>query len=120
MDILFIEGTDDTPEVRLDKQNGIFEIAGRSLPEDSIEFFKPVMEWLAEYRKQANDSTNFVIKLDYMNTASSKLIQDILLALQNIPGARIMWYFQEDDEDMETTGHEYSEFVAVPFEFRTY
>jgi hypothetical protein len=117
---LHIEGTDDTPEVTLDKQNGIFEISGRSLPEDSIEFFRPVMEWLAEYRKLPNPVTNFVIKLDYMNTASSKLIQDVLLALQNIPGARVMWYFQEDDEDMETTGHEYSEYVRVPFEFRTY
>jgi hypothetical protein len=120
MDILFIEGTDDTPAVRLDKKNGIFEIAGRSLPEDSVEFFRPVMEWLAEYKKQPNPETLFVIKLDYMNTASSKLIQDILLALQNIPGARIMWYFQEDDEDMENTGQEYSEFIHVPFEFRTY
>lgn len=120
MDILFIEGTDDTPAVRLDKKNGIFEIAGRSLPEDSVEFFKPVMEWLAEYKKQPNPDTTFVIKLDYMNTASSKLIQDVLLALQNIPGARVMWYFQEDDEDMENTGQEYSEFIHVPFEFRTY
>ena len=120
MDILFIEGTDDTPAVRLDKKNGIFEIAGRSLPEDSVEFFRPVMDWLAEYKKQPNPDTTFVIKLDYMNTASSKLIQDVLLALQNIPGAHVMWYFQEDDEDMENTGQEYSEFIRVPFEFRTY
>ncbi len=120
MDILFIEGTDDTPEVRLDKKNGIFEISGRSLPEDSVDFFGPVMDWLKVYRHEPNPSTNFVIKLDYMNTASSKLIQDILLALQNIPGARVMWYFQEDDEDMENTGQEYSEFVKIPFEFRTY
>lgn len=120
MDILFIEGTDDTPEVRLDKKNGIFEIAGRSLPEDSVEFFRPVMEWLQQYSQNPNPQTLFVIKLDYMNTASSKLIQDVLLALQHIPGARVMWYFQEDDEDMESTGHEYSEFITVPFEFRTY
>lgn len=120
MDTLFIEGTDDTPQVMLDKQKGVFEITGRSLPEDSIEFFRPVMEWLAEYCKSPNAETLFVIKLDYMNTASSKLIQDVLLALQNIQGARILWCFQKDDEDMETTGHEYSEYVRVPFEFRTY
>lgn len=117
---MFIAGTDETPEIRLDKQSGTFEISGRSLPEDSIEFFRPTMEWLAEYSKAPNATTRFVIKLDYMNTASSKLIQDILLKLGDIPGSNVLWYFQEEDEDMENVGQEYAEMVSIPFEFKTY
>jgi|SRR5690606_25460028 len=120
MESLFIASTDETPEVRLDKQTGTFEISGRSLPEDSVEFFRPAMEWLDAYRQDPNPTTTFVIKLDYMNTASSKLIQDILLALRDIPGSKVLWYFQEDDEDMENVGQEYAELVDVPFEFKTY
>ena len=35
MEILNLEGAEDTPKIILDKKNGIFEISGRSLPEDS-------------------------------------------------------------------------------------
>ena len=113
MEILNLEGAEDTPKIILDKKNGIFEISGRSLPEDSAEFYKPVLEWLEQYAKEANPSTEFVFKLEYFNTASSKLILDVLSALEEIAGMRITWYFQE-------AGEEFSELVELPFEFKTY
>ena len=120
MQVLNLEGTEDTPKVYLDKAKGIFEISGRSLPEDSIAFYKPVLEWLEQYAGAANPSTEFVLKLEYFNTASSKLILDVLSALEEIKGIKVMWYFHEDDEDMEEAGQEFSELVEIPFEFKTY
>ena len=120
MEILNLEGTEDTPKIILDKKNGIFEISGRSLPEDSAEFYRPVLEWIAEFAKDPNSSTEFVFKLEYFNTASSKLILDVLSALEDIQGMKIMWYYHEDDEDMEEAGQEFSELVEIPFEFKTY
>jgi hypothetical protein len=120
MEILNLEGTEDTPKIILDKKNGIFEISGRSLPEDSAEFYRPVLEWIEQYGEQSNSSTDFVFKLEYFNTASSKLILDVLSALEDIKGMKILWYFHEDDEDMEEAGQEFSELVEIPFEFKTY
>jgi hypothetical protein len=120
MEILKLEGTEDTPKIMLDKSNGIFEISGRSLPEDSAEFYRPVLEWIGNYSKDPNDSTEFVFKLEYFNTASSKLILDVLSALEDIKSMKILWYFHEDDEDMEEAGQEFSELVEIPFEFKTY
>jgi hypothetical protein len=120
MEILKLEGTEDTPKIMLDKSNGIFEISGRSLPEDSAEFYRPVLEWIGNYGKDPNDSTEFEFKLEYFNTASSKLILDVLSALEDIKSMKIMWYFHEDDEDMEEAGQEFSELVEIPFEFKTY
>lgn len=120
MEILKLEGTEDTPKIMLDKKNGIFEISGRSLPEDSAEFYRPVLEWIGNYGKEPNGSTDFVFKLEYFNTASSKLILDVLSALEDIKGMKILWYFHEDDEDMEEAGQEFSELVEIPFEFKTY
>ena len=120
MNILNIEGTDDTPKIIFDKKNGIFEISWRSLPEDSVEFYTPVLEWIAQYGKDPNAVTNFEVKLEYSNTASSKFIQTVLVALKNIKGIKVVWYFQEDDEDMEEAGHEYAEQIEIPFEFKTY
>jgi hypothetical protein len=120
MQILNLEGTEDTPKIILDKTNGIFEISGRSLPEDTAEFYKPVLEWLDTYAGAPKPTTNFTFKLEYFNTASSKLILDILSKLESISGTTISWYFHEDDEDMEEAGTEFSELVEVPFEFKTY
>jgi hypothetical protein len=120
MDILNLEGTEDTPKIILDKKNGIFEISGRSLPEDSTEFYRPVLEWISSYQGEANPSTEFVFKLEYFNTASSKLILDVLSALEDVPGAKVVWCFHEDDEDMEEAGEEFSELVEIPFEFKNY
>ncbi len=120
MEILNLEGAEDTPTIILDKKNGIFEISGRSLTEDSAEFYHPVLEWIEAYAGEPNASTEFVFKLEYINTASSKLILDVLSALEGIKGTKILWYFHEDDEDMEETGEEFSELVKIPFEFKTY
>ncbi len=120
MHILNLEGTEDTPKIILDQTNGIFEISGRSLPEDTAEFYKPVLEWLDAYAGSPKPKTTFTFKLEYFNTASSKLILDILSKLESISGTTVSWYFHEDDEDMEEAGTEFSELVEVPFEFKTY
>jgi hypothetical protein len=120
MEVLLLEGTEDTPKILLDKPNGIFEISGRSLPEDSAEFYQPVLDWINEYSSDPNVATDFTFKLEYFNTASSKLILDILSTLEDIEGVKIIWYFHEDDEDMEEAGEEFSELVELPFEYKAY
>ena len=120
MEIINLEGTEDTPKIILDKKNGIFEISGRSLPEDSAEFYQPILEWIAAYGEDSNGETSFTFKLEYFNTASSKLILDVLSALEDIEGVKIDWYYHEDDEDMEEAGEEFSELIELPFEFKTY
>jgi len=120
MDTLHLAGTEDTPKIVLDKKSGVMEISGRSLPEDSTDFYKPVLDWIENYANDPNPSPVFVFKLEYFNTASSKLILDVLYALEDIKGIRVHWYFREEDEDMEEAGQEFSELVEIPFEFKTY
>ena len=119
MKALIIEATEETAGIILDKERGIFEITGRSLPEDSAEFFDPVLQWVKEYRNDPNNVTDIVFKLDYFNTASSKFIQDILAQFENVSGVKVSWFYFEDDERMEEAGNEFSEFVNIPFEFHT-
>lgn len=120
MEVINLESTEDTPKIILDRNNGIFEISGRSLPEDSAEYYQPILDWLDEYSKSPNPETVFIFKLEYFNTASSKLILDILSKLETIDNTTISWFYHEDDEDMEEAGTEFSELVEVPFEFKTY
>jgi len=120
METIKIQGTEDTPKIILDKDNDIMEVSGRSLPEDVTSFYEPVLTWLDEYAQNPNKKTIFNFKLVYFNTASSKLLLDILMKLEEIHEAGndvlIRWHFPEDDEDMEEAGEEYADIVDVPFE----
>jgi hypothetical protein len=120
MDILQRDATDETPALILDASAGKFEISGKSLPEDVTAFYGPALEWLEQYAESPNEETVFEFKMDYFNTASSKMILDILLKLEEIneEGNKVLvkWYFDEDDEDMEEAGEEYSEIVEIEFE----
>lgn len=124
MDIIKIKGTDDTPSVILDAASNIFEIAGRSLPEDVAAFYSPIIEWLDKYIQSPNPKTNFNFKLVYFNTASSKLLLDILMKLEELhkTGKEVLvkWHYSEDDEDMKEAGEEYADIVDVPFEQISY
>jgi hypothetical protein len=124
METIKIQGTEDTPKVILDKEKEIMEISGRSLPEDVASFYEPVLTWLEEYAQNPNQKTIFNFKLVYFNTASSKLLLDILMKLEEIHEAGhdvlIRWHFPEDDEDMEEAGEEYADIVDVPFEQVSY
>lgn len=120
MEALDIRATSDTPKVLFDPENGIFEISGRSLPEDVVSFYQPLIDWLDEYKDSPNEYTEFVFKYIYFNTATSKLIQDILIKLEEIHESgykvQVMWFYEEEDEDMLDLGEEFSENVDIPFE----
>jgi hypothetical protein len=49
MEPIIIEGTPKTPTVKFDASAGVFEIKGRSIPENSVEFYKPLVDWLDGY-----------------------------------------------------------------------
>ena len=124
MNPIVISATEDTPGVRLDAAGDIFEISGRSLPEDVVKFYKPILDWLDEYAQSPNAQTVFDFKLSYFNTASSKIILDVLMKLEGMhddgKNITIKWHFPSDDEDMEEAGREYSEIVSVPIELVEY
>lgn len=123
MEILNIEGSPKTPTVTLNPTTGILDIKGRSIPENSIEFYRPIVEWLDEYGNAPASATVFNVKLEYFNTASSKCILDVFKKLENIKksGAdvTINWHYEEDDEDMLEAGEDYASIIKVPFKMIT-
>ena len=120
METIKIQGTEDTPRIILDVENDIMEISGRSLPEDVAAFYEPVLSWLKEYAENPKEETILNFRLTYFNTASSKLLLDILMILEELKekgnSVLIKWHYPEEDEDMEEAGDEYADIVDVPFE----
>jgi len=119
MEPIIIEGTPKTPSIKFDVREGVFEIKGRSIPENSVEFYKPLNEWLDQYMQVPLDKTIVNIRLEYFNTSSSKCILDVFKRLESIHRAKhdveINWFYEEDDEDMLEAGEDYDSIIKVPF-----
>jgi hypothetical protein len=119
MESLLIEGTAKTPSIKFDPNSGLIEIKGRSIPENSIEFYKPMVDWLEKYSKSPKPQTKVNIQLEYFNTSSSKCILDVFKKLEEIHKSNnqvvINWYYEEDDEDMLEAGEDYESIIRIPF-----
>jgi hypothetical protein len=118
MQSMYLDRTNRTPKITLDPRENIFEIKGRSIPENSVDFYKPVMDWMDEYRKQPNSKTRFVVRLEYYNTSSSKCLVEIMRKLEMIyldgNQVEMEWYYEEQDEDMRESGEDFKEILKIP------
>jgi hypothetical protein len=114
-----IEGTPKTPSIHFDLNGGILEVKGRSIPENSIEFYKPLVDALDKYAASAKPATTVNVQLEYFNTSSSKCILDVFKKLESInksgSAVTINWHYEEDDEDMLEAGEDYQAIINVPF-----
>ena len=119
MEKLFIDGSAKTPSIEFDGTTGVLVLKGRSIPENSIEFYKPLNDWLDSYAASPNSKTVVDMRLEYFNTSSSKCILDFFKRLEKVnaenTSVHINWYFETDDEDMEEAGEDYQAIVGLPF-----
>src|SRR3989339_514623 len=116
MEALLIEATEDSPKIALDAANNLFQISGRSLPENAIGFYQPVFDWLQNYLQSPNTESVFEFQLEYFNTASAKQIAKILLFLEKLSiksDVIVKWYYKQDDVDMLASGQRYAKLINV-------
>jgi hypothetical protein len=111
------------PGITLDISTNKFEIYGKSCPENVVEFYQPVIDWLDQYIENPLSESIFEFRLQYYNTASSKVLFIIMQKLETIhhsgKDVLIKWYFPEDDEALQEAGEEYDDLIDVPFELIT-
>ena len=117
---LLYPSTIDKPQVILDPQNNIFEIAGKSYPADVNFFYRPILNWFEKYAEDPNPETLFVMKMDYFNSSSAKKIVEIIIILSEIYKAgnnvKIIWHYQDHDETIQELGEDLKQQLDVPIE----
>ena len=76
MESLNIQETKYTPKIELSKE-GIMSFIGKSYPENSFDFYLPVIKWIEEYFVNPSENTTINFKITYFNSSSSKLFFDL-------------------------------------------
>ena len=120
MDSYYLGATHKTPELNFDFSSGVFEISGRSIPENSIEFYRPLLKCLDEYIKDPKERTHLKIILEYFNTSSSKCLVEIFRRMEKLykngQHLKIDWYYEKEDEDILESGQDFKEIMKLPIE----
>jgi len=121
MESLSIIATSLTPLIRFE-ETGIMEIQGKSIPENSDDFWSPVIDWFKNYVNEPAQETIFKVDIAYLNVSSSKNILHLLYQLNDLNergfDAKVEWYYHAADQDMLEVGKDYAHMVRVPFSFK--
>lgn len=116
---LKIQGNSNRPQVDFNSKTGNLTIEGKSILENAIRFYEPILEWIEKYCDNPAELTTLNLKLEYFNTSTSKFLLAIIERLEELyqggKEVKINWYYT--DEDMEELGEDYSNLLDVPFHF---
>jgi hypothetical protein len=98
-------------------ENNLLEITGRSIPENPELIFRKLDEWInSHFEKTQALSVN--IRLEYINSGSSKYLYEILKKLTSHVGSgkavSLKWLYEEDDEAMLELGEHYRDTAKIP------
>lgn len=111
MENLIMEATKYTPEISLDTK-GLISLVGKSYPENTFEFYKPVMEWLENYFENPAAKTVVNMEIIYFNSSSSKLFFDFFDLLEESIGdndIEINWVYDVENESAQEAGEDFIE-----------
>lgn len=118
-----IEATANTPTIKFDLKNGELNISGRSIPENSLEFYNPLFEALDKYLADPTpkNATTLNIQLEYYNSSSSACLLSVFKKLEKFHKSTgtspitINWIYEENDEDILAAGKNFEGMVDLPF-----
>lgn len=112
-DVLVIEATGKTPYIKVDKKEGLIELRGTSIPENTREFYWHFNRWMVEYTGNPAPKTKVKFALMYMNSSSAVIITRMLRMIDDMIGLKtevsIDWYYESDDLEMREIGEYYDE-----------
>lgn len=97
------------------------EITGRSIPENPEIIFNRLDGWITEHFEK-NRSLDVSIRLEYINSGSSKYLYEILKRLAGYARSghdvTLKWLYEEDDEAMLELGEHYRDMAGIPLEIK--
>ena len=121
MENLQLAKTEYTPKIIMDAANRLIELHGDSFPENTYDFYRPVIKWMEEYFSQENkEKTVINMEINYFNSSSSQLFFDFFDIVENAVSngleVEVNWYYVEKNESALEAGEDFDEeFESITF-----
>lgn len=119
MENFVVNGDDLLPNVCFDKDKNLFSIGGRSIPENAIAVYSPIIDWWKQYILAPNPETHIEMNFEYINSSSMKQIAKLIAILDNVPVSKskitVSWHYNADDTDSKMQAERLAKMVKFPF-----
>ena len=103
---------------------GILNFTGRSILTDPKVFFEPVNNWVNKYMKSPAEETVVNVKLEYIDTASTQALYQILRTLNSVRKKGLVfmvnWHVEDEDPEMKELGEMIEQRLGVEFQYISY
>ncbi|MCK9329053.1 MAG: DUF1987 domain-containing protein [Candidatus Cloacimonetes bacterium] len=124
MENLLLERSKFTMSVDFNAETGVLSLVGNSYPEDAISFFEPLNKWMEKYIEETKGDIIFNVKLNYLNSSSSKCFMDMFDILEDYVEdggkVKVNWYYFENDDEVMEAGEELLEDLSLDYELIEY
>ena len=114
MNDILLKQSENTPKVIMNQTKGLIEFEGKSYPENTFAFYRPLTEWLKYYFKNYSDEnkeTTVNFKFSYFNSATTQIIFEILDIFQEakVKNIKIYWFYDKNNKNGLEDYEDYSE-----------
>ncbi|HHS93460.1 MAG TPA: DUF1987 domain-containing protein [Campylobacterales bacterium] len=126
MEKILLEETDNSPKVIMDQMERLIEFQGKSYPENTFAFYRPITEWLKHYFKFYADEKQVTLinfKFLYFNSATTQIIFEILdiVEASQLKNIEINWFYDKESRNGYEDYEDYSdEFPELNIEAKSY
>jgi len=118
--VVTIEQSEDSPNVILNPNKPEIILKGSSFPEDAVEFYSPVINWLNENENNFNNTLVCEFNYSILSSASNKMVFEILLKLEKLKekgkDIYVKWFYSGYDEDMYDEGRGFKDSMNLRFD----
>lgn len=122
MEDLIVTETKSTPAVHFNATSGDLAIRGESYPENSYEFYKPILNWLVRFAGHHQGPIVLKCNLSYLNTGSTKSMMEVFDLLEDSfqqgRDVQVFWYCDSENDRAIETAEEFMEDVTFPFQIK--
>lgn len=116
---LSLAPTASSPLVRSDGEAGTLLLSGEAYPENSFEFFQPILAWVADFLERDDRPLQVELRLTYLNTSSIKCMMDLLDAMEeaHLSGRAVSltWCYDPENDRALDLAEEFKEDLSLPF-----
>lgn len=117
MDNIALEASENSPKVIMNSDKAFIEFEGKSYPENTFAFYRPITEWLKFFFKiynkdnKDNEVLNINFKFSYFNSATTQIIFEILdiIEVSEIKNIKISWFYDKENQNGYEDYEDYSE-----------
>lgn len=128
METFEIAGTQYTPHIKMDPTAREIVIEGVSRPENTVEFYAPVLRWINDYVDALRrgdgevDSTSIRVDLTYFNSISAKYLVSLILKCKQLyadgRGLLVDWLYDAEDDEARARGEDIAGIAGMDFHFK--